>query len=109
MSIFAIEADQICKTFDGAPAVDQLCFQVRRGEIFALLGPNGAGKTTTIRLLLAMIRPDAGTVRLLGEAPGASRDRVGYTPRERGLYVDLHVEECLVYLGELNPADRRRR
>jgi len=65
------------------------------------LGPNGAGKTTTLRILMDILKPDAGTARVLGEAPGAVRKRVGYLPEERGLYRELRVAECLIYFGEL--------
>lgn len=106
MSSLAIEVDRLCKSFDGVVAVDRLSFHVHPGEVFGLLGPNGAGKTTTIRLLLDLIRPDAGTVRLLGQAPQRSRDRVGYLPQERGLYFEMGVEECLTYFGELQGLSR---
>jgi ABC-2 type transport system ATP-binding protein len=78
-----------------------LSFQVNHGEIFGLLGPNGAGKTTTIRMLLDIIKPDAGTVRVLGKLPGEVRERIGYLPEERGLYRGLRVGETLTYLGQL--------
>ncbi len=93
--------DDLRKAFDAVVAVDHLSFHVNRGEIFGLLGPNGAGKTTTIRMLLDIIKPDTGSVRVLGEEPGRARARVGYLPEERGLYRTLRVDECLIYLGEL--------
>jgi ABC-2 type transport system ATP-binding protein len=112
MTDLAIDVDQLRKAFGGAVAVDRLSFHVRRGEAFALLGPNGAGKTTTLRLLLDVLRPDAGAVRLFGRPPADVRERVGYLPQERGLYPELRVEECLTYLGELKGlarAEARRR
>lgn len=101
MSETAVFVDQLHKSFDSLVAVDHLSFQVNRGEIFGLLGPNGAGKTTTIRILMDIIKPDSGTARVLGEAPGAARERIGYLPEERGLYRGLRVDECLTYLAEL--------
>ena len=86
-------------------AVDELTFEVLRGEIFGLLGPNGAGKTSTIRILMDIFRADAGEVELLGGEPGRSRERVGYLPEERGLYSDQRVLEVLVYLGRLKGVD----
>ncbi len=103
-----IYADRLRKAYASVVAVDDLSFEVARGEIFGLLGPNGAGKTTTIRMLMDILRPDAGTVRLLGEAPGAARRRVGYLPEERGLYKGLRVTECLAYLGQLKGLSRAR-
>jgi ABC-2 type transport system ATP-binding protein len=97
----AIYVDQLYKAYATVVAVKQLSFEVARGEIFGLLGPNGAGKTTTIRILMDILRADSGTVRVLGQAPGAARQRVGYLPEERGLYRSLRVTECLVYLGQL--------
>ena len=97
----AIQVDQLFKTFNSVVAVDRLSFQVNRGEIFGLLGPNGAGKTTTIRILMDIIKSDAGTVRVLGAPPGTARERIGYLPEERGLYRGLKVGETLVYLGQL--------
>ncbi len=108
MSEPAIFVDQLSKTFDAVVAVESLSFQVNRGEIFGLLGPNGAGKTTTIRMLLDIIKPDSGTARVLGQAPGAARGRLGYLPEERGLYRGLRVDECLTYLGELKGLTRSK-
>ncbi len=101
MSDYAIEVDQLHKVFNAVVAVDHLSFQVNRGEIFGLLGPNGAGKTTTIRILMDIIKADAGAARVLDKPPGAARERIGYLPEERGLYRSLRVDETLVYLGQL--------
>ncbi|HIC90304.1 MAG TPA: ATP-binding cassette domain-containing protein [Anaerolineae bacterium] len=81
--------------------VDNLSFDVYQGEIFGLLGPNGAGKTSTIRLIMDIFTPDAGSVQVLGQPPGAAKERVGYLPEERGLYRNLRVLDCLVYLAQL--------
>src|SRR2546428_9772270 len=80
--------DQVTKRFAGHTAVDGLSLSVPTGAIYGLLGPNGAGKTTTIRMIMDIIEPDEGSVRLFGE-PGPGREhsaRVGYLPEERGLY-----------------------
>lgn len=101
-----LEVRSVVKRYDGVTAVDDLSFEVRRGEIFGLLGPNGAGKTTTIRMVMDILRPDGGVVRVLGQTPGNSRERVGYLPEERGLYRDLKVLDVLVYLAELKGISR---
>ncbi len=78
--VLAVEVSGLVKRFgDRVTAVDGLDLSVRPGEIYGLLGPNGAGKTTTLRILLGLVRPNAGLMRLLGEAPGtrASLTRVG--------------------------------
>ena len=107
----AIYVENLRKVYSTVVAVDNLSFEVPRGQIFGLLGPNGAGKTTTIRMLMDMIHPDSGTARVLGMPPGEARQRVGYLPEERGLYRTLRVTDCLVYLGQLkgmHTADARK-
>jgi ABC-2 type transport system ATP-binding protein len=77
---FAVEVHRLVKRFGGrVAAVDGLDLSVRRGETYGLLGPNGAGKTTTIRMLLGLVRPDAGVIRVLGLPPGdpAGLRRIG--------------------------------
>src|SRR5437899_4113943 len=101
--------DRVTKRFAGHTAVDSLSLSVARGAIYGLLGPNGAGKTTTIRMILDIIRPDAGSVRLFGET-GRARDhsaRVGYLPEERGLYRKMRVVDVLVFLAEMKGFERR--
>jgi ABC-2 type transport system ATP-binding protein len=97
----AIYVQDLRKAYATLVAVDGLSFEVGRGEIFGLLGPNGAGKTSTIRIIMNIMGPDAGIVRVLGHAPREVRSRVGYLPEERGLYRSLRVIECLVYLAQL--------
>jgi ABC-2 type transport system ATP-binding protein len=97
-----VEVSHLEKNFGEIKAVADVSFAVKPGEIFGLLGPNGAGKTTTIRLLLDIFRPDNGTVSILGGPMTESKkDRIGYMPEERGLYQDIHLERCLVYLATL--------
>ena len=96
-----LETRNLVKRYDGVTAVDDLSFEVYDGEIFGLLGPNGAGKTTAIRTIMDILKPDEGTIQVLGQPPGVARERVGYLPEERGLYRDLKVLDVLVYLAEL--------
>ena len=106
--MIAIETNDLTKRFDGLVAVDRLDMEVEQGEIFGLLGPNGAGKTTTIRMLLDIIKPDEGSIRLLGHPPGReAQEHIGYLPEERGLYRDLKLLECLTYLAVLKGMDRK--
>ncbi len=84
-------------------AVRELSLTVPRGTVYGLLGPNGAGKTTTIRMILNIIAPDSGEIRVLG-APNTDPtivNRVGYLPEERGLYRKMQVRRVLRFLGEL--------
>lgn len=98
----AVEVTHVAKRFADVQAVADVTFAVKPGEIFGLLGPNGAGKTTTIRMMLDIFKPDAGTVSILGGPMNeAKKDRIGYMPEERGLYQEMTLERCLVYLGTL--------
>ena len=106
MTEAVVVVQRVQKAYASVEAVKDLSLEVQRGEIFGLLGPNGAGKTTMIRILMDIIKPDAGIVRVFGQAPGAARDRVGYLPEERGLYRNLRVDECLTYLGQLKGMTR---
>ncbi|HEY75541.1 MAG TPA: ATP-binding cassette domain-containing protein [Thermoflexia bacterium] len=101
-----IEVRDLVKRYGDVTAVDRLSFEVERGEVFGLLGPNGAGKTTTIRVIMDILRPDEGEVRVLGLPPREAKHRVGYLPEERGLYRNLKVLDTLVYLAELKGVKR---
>jgi ABC-2 type transport system ATP-binding protein len=101
--------DRVTKRFAGHTAVDALSLSVPSGVIFGLLGPNGAGKTTSIRMIMDILEPDEGEVRLFG-ARGAGRDpsgRIGYLPEERGLYPRMRVLDVLVFLAEVKGVPRR--
>jgi ABC-2 type transport system ATP-binding protein len=103
-----IEVENLVKHYANVKAVDGVSFVVSQGEIFGLLGPNGAGKTTTIRMLMDILKPDGGTVRLMGRpVTEASRARIGYLPEERGLYKNFKLLECLTYLGALKGMPRK--
>jgi len=71
-----IEVEHLTKTFDGFRAVDDLSFAVEKGEIVALLGPNGAGKTTTIQMVLGLVTPSAGAIRIFGKPFDENREEI---------------------------------
>ncbi|HEX9006617.1 MAG TPA: ATP-binding cassette domain-containing protein, partial [Bacteroidota bacterium] len=97
------------KDFSAIRAVDDVSFEVSRGEIFGLLGPNGAGKTTTIRVVLDIFQPDGGEVLYDGKPFSPEiRSQVGYLPEERGLYKKSKLLDTVVYLGELRGMPRTR-
>lgn len=97
-----VEVKQISKAFGHFQAVKNLSFDVHQGEIFALLGPNGAGKSTSIRMILDIIKPDQGEIKVLGGIlTDATKSRIGYLPEERGLYKNVKVLDMMVYLGQL--------
>jgi ABC-2 type transport system ATP-binding protein len=98
----------VSKAFGKKPAVVDLSFQVEPGEIVGLLGPNGAGKTTTLRMALDLIKPDSGRIEVFGgRLTERHKDRLGYMPEHAGLYADMRLRECLVYLGTLKSLSAR--
>ena len=98
----AIEVSKVSKRFGDVEAANDISFEVESEEIFGLIGPNGAGKTTVIRMLMEIIKPDSGDVRILGEPlQEATKNIIGYLPEERGLYKKLTVVDTLSYLAAL--------
>jgi ABC-2 type transport system ATP-binding protein len=97
-----VEIEEVTKTFGEIRAVDDLSLDVPRGSIYGFIGPNGSGKTTTLRMIMNILYPDSGTIRVFGdEMRGASTDRIGYLPEERGLYKKMKVRDLLRFFGEL--------
>ncbi|MEQ8433147.1 MAG: ATP-binding cassette domain-containing protein [Oceanicaulis sp.] len=112
MSEYALELEGLSKSFGGKPAVKNVTWSARRGDITGFLGPNGAGKTTTLRMALGVISPDSGTARLFGKAPDAAgMDNVGFLPEERGVYRKMRAEDVIVFFARLKgvSADEARR
>ena len=106
--MYAVEVNNLSKSFGSTRAVEDVSFAVERGEIFGLLGPNGAGKTTTIRMVLDIFKPDRGKVSILdGPMSAAKKKRIGYMPEESGLYQDIPLERCLLYLATLKGVPER--
>ena len=105
MSEYAITVENLCKRYNHVVAVDHLSFTVRTGGIFGLIGPDGAGKTTTMRILGALIRPDAGRCQIQGLEVTQQARRVkaliGYMPQHFALYPDLTVAENLRFFADL--------
>ncbi|HWX18889.1 MAG TPA: ABC transporter ATP-binding protein [Candidatus Binatia bacterium] len=108
---------KVFKDFWGRPkarAVDNVDFEVRRGEVFGLLGPNGSGKSTTVKLLLGLLYPTKGHIEVFGHSPRhvATKARIGYLPEESYLYRYLNSRETLQFFGnlfELDKGDRHKR
>jgi ABC-2 type transport system ATP-binding protein len=100
-----IRVQGISKRFGEALAVDRLDFSVKEGEILGFLGPNGAGKTTTIRMLVGLLRPDAGSIWVDGcevaKEPVRAKESVGVVPESSNLYGELTALENLVYMAQL--------
>jgi ABC-2 type transport system ATP-binding protein len=97
---------KVFKDFWGRPkarAVDNVDFEVRRGEVFGLLGPNGSGKSTTVKLMLGLLYPTKGHIEVFGHSPKhvATKSRIGYLPEESYLYRYLDSRETLDFFGNL--------
>jgi ABC-2 type transport system ATP-binding protein len=100
-----IEVEGLTKFYGALPAIQELNFNVRPGEIVGFLGPNGAGKTTTMRILAGYMPPTSGTARVAGfdviEQSLEVRRRVGYLPETVPLYPEMSVFEYLAFMGSL--------
>jgi ABC-2 type transport system ATP-binding protein len=100
-----IQFDRVTRSYGPKVAVDQLTLKIGRGELFALLGPNGAGKTTTMKLLVGLLRPDAGTIRVCGHDVAADPRQtsrfIGYVPEEPFLYEKLSGREFLEFAAQM--------
>ncbi|MDE2874601.1 MAG: ATP-binding cassette domain-containing protein [Gemmatimonadota bacterium] len=108
MTEAAVRLAGVTKSFGSHTAVSDFDLEIPRGSILGLLGPNGSGKTTSIRMMMAILVPDRGTVELFGGFPDfARRSRVGYLPEERGVYEKMKVLEQLVFLGEIRGMERK--
>jgi ABC-2 type transport system ATP-binding protein len=108
-----IDAHGLTKTYSGKPALRGLNLAVPRGSICGFLGRNGAGKTTTLKLLLGMLRPDAGEIRLFGEAvlseaaSIAARRRIGFVSEDKELYPFMSVGQTIRFTRAFFPCWRR--
>lgn len=92
----------VTKSFRKHVAVSGLDLIVPRGSVYGFIGPNGSGKTTTLRMIMNILYPDSGEIRVLGQGVSpAIADRIGYMPEERGLYKRMKVRDFLVFFGGL--------
>ena len=106
-----LDIRNVVKIYRGRRVVNDVSVYLRKGEVVGLLGPNGAGKTTTLKLMLGLLRPDAGEIRLFGRPPSdpMARARVGYLPENPYFYDYLTAVEFLDFYGRLQgiPAAER--
>jgi len=100
---YAIELDDVSLCFGDHPVLEHVSLRIRRGEVVSILGPNGGGKTTLLRVILGLLQPDTGSVRVLGQPPRAVRGRVGYVPQASAFDLDFPI--CV---GEVALMGRRR-
>ena len=103
-----LSLDKIEKKFDDVKAVDKISLKVDQGDIYGFLGPNGAGKTTTIRMIMGIIQPDNGSIRLNeNDINALGRKNLGYLPEDRGLYQKQKLQEILYYFSFLRGLDKK--
>ena len=115
--VSAVGLTKVFKDFWGRPkakAVNDIDFEIKKGEVIGLLGPNGSGKSTTVKMILGLLYPTAGQLSVLGRAPQAveSKKEIGYLPEESYLYKYLTAEETLDFFGslfDLSKEERERR
>jgi ABC-2 type transport system ATP-binding protein len=111
MSLLSL--DRVSKRFNGVPAVDDVTFEVDRGQVVGFLGPNGAGKSTTMRMVTQYFEPDAGAIRLDGvplvQAGRDAKRRIGYLAENNPLYAEMLVSEYLDFVARLRELGRDRR
>ena len=96
-----VEAHSLSKSYGSLKALDEVSFEVKRGEIFGLIGADGAGKTTAFRIIGGVLAEGGGEIRVLGNTPREARPQVGYLTQPFSLYQDLSVDENLNYAGGL--------
>ena len=103
------EITDVSRTFGTLKAVDNLSLSLGKGEVMGFLGTNGAGKTTTIKMLIGLIRPTSGSVKLLGGDPmdPQMRARIGYMPEMAYYYPYLNVRELLSFYGGVCGMDKK--
>jgi ABC-2 type transport system ATP-binding protein len=113
MNGYAVEIENLVKTFGEFVAVDHVSLEVKRGEIFGFLGPNGAGKSTTIRVLCGLLTPTTGRATVAGFDVGAEpeqvRRNIGYMSQKFSLYDDLTVEQNIDFFTGMYGVPRDRR
>ena len=113
MGWIVLEARSLSKSYSGIPAVKNVSFSIRAGEILGCLGPNGSGKSTTVKMLLGLIEPNHGHVLFDGADIRCDlagyRKQIGYVPEEPNLYPYLSGREYLDLVATLRGMERRRR
>ncbi len=99
--------DKVCFAYDGQEVLTDIDLTVRPGDFLAIIGPNGGGKTTLVKIIMGLLKPKSGTVRVLGEDPFSGRPRVGYVPQHANVQLSFPITVLDVVLMGLNRTGRR--
>src|SRR2546423_15660968 len=98
----SIEVNGLLKIYGQQKAVNNISFNIQKGEIVGFLGPNGAGKSTTMKMITGYLLPDAGTAKVSGidvsQNPISAKKKIGYLPEANPLYYDMYVREYLLFI-----------
>lgn len=110
----SIQVTNLLKKYGEQKAVDNISFNVAKGEIVGFLGPNGAGKSTTMKIVTGYLQADAGNARVCGidvqKAPLDSKRKIGYLPESNPLYYEMYVREYLDFIADVHQvADKKRK
>ena len=105
VTVNAVEVDNLVKKYGDFKAVNDISFDVKKGEIFAFLGPNGAGKTTTVKVLAGLLKPTAGSARILGldiiKDIDSIKEKIGFVPDQPYVYPYLTAFEYMRAVGDI--------
>ena len=102
MGTHAIEVKDLRFSYDKTPVLEDVGFVLKQGDFLGILGPNGGGKTTLLKLLLGILKPDKGTIKVLGKAPRDVNHRVGYVPQDTDFNITFPISILeIVLMGRL--------
>ena len=109
----SIRVNQLLKVYGEQKAVNNISFQIGKGEIVGFLGPNGAGKSTTMKMITGYLVPDSGTAEVCGisvaEEPLNAKKKIGYLPESNALYYDMYVKEYLSFIAAIHHVQDSRK
>lgn len=108
----SVIVNNLTKTYGTQNAVDNISFEARKGEILGFLGPNGAGKTTTMKMITCFIPPSKGSISVCGyqvqDNPKEVKKRIGYLPEHNPLYLEMYVQEYLLFVAGLHKVSNKK-
>lgn len=111
--MIGISVENLTKYYGKQPAVKNLSFDARAGEVLGFLGPNGAGKTTSLKMIAGRMDPDEGVIRYgdidIRENPALARQYIGYLPESNPLYLNMYVREALAFYARLHHLENTKR